>query len=123
MLEVDLVHEMRVPDLGTPELGIVEADPVGEVGLEEGRLLHPAVEHANVRLEARLLDLLVSEERFLKDCVGVVGTSFGGEVDADDVFVLSAFVLMVEHLLFITSFACQEAVVAGHAHISLKNPN
>ena len=36
MLEVDLVHEMRVPDLGTPELGIVEADFPDEVDFEEG---------------------------------------------------------------------------------------
>ena len=74
MLEVDLVDEMEVPDLGSLEFGVVEAYLLSEVGLEESGVLHPPIEDADVHVEARFFDLPALEGGVMEGCICEIGT-------------------------------------------------
>ena len=74
MLEVDLVDEVGVPDLGSLEFGVVEAHFLSEVGLEESGVLHPTIEDADVQVESGFLDLPTLEGAVMEGCICEVGT-------------------------------------------------
>ena len=74
MLEVDLVDEVGVPDLGSLEFGVVEPHFLSEVGLEESGVLHPTIEDADVQVEAGFLDLPVLEGGVMEGYVCEIGT-------------------------------------------------